>query len=94
MNRNAIVVTCGAICLASVSVLSGTISPVAYGVGEATTSVTTTGIISTLTTLLSGAGGLFALFKKNANAISDGVELLRPVFTGKHLCRKGLFALP
>lgn len=64
MNRNATVVACFLACLASVGVASGTVTPVAYGAGEVTPAVGVTGIISTLTALITGGGGLFALLKK------------------------------
>lgn len=65
MNRNATVVACFFACLASVGVAAGTATPVLYGAGEATTSVTATGVLSTLTALVSGAGGLFALLRSS-----------------------------
>lgn len=64
--RKAVVAACFAACCASVGVLSGTVTPVAYGVGEATTGVTATGIVSTITALLSAGGGLFALLTNTA----------------------------
>lgn len=64
MNRNATVVACFLACLASVGVAAGTGTPILYGAGEVTPAVGATGIISTLTALLSGGGGLFALLKK------------------------------
>ena len=67
MNRNATVVACFLACLASVGVAAGTATPVAYGAGEVTPAVGITGIISTLTALISGGGGLFALLKKGGS---------------------------
>lgn len=64
MNRNGTVIACFLACLASVGVASGTVTPVAYGAGEVTPAVGVTGIVSTLTALLTGGGGLFALLKK------------------------------
>lgn len=64
MNRG-IIATCFAVSAISIAVASGTITPVAYGVGEATPGVTGTGIVSILTALISGAGGLFALLKSS-----------------------------
>ena len=68
MNRNATVIACFIACLASVGVAAGTATPVAYGAGEVTPAVGITGIVSTLTALLSGGGGLFALLKKGGSS--------------------------
>lgn len=69
--KNAVVAGCFLTALVSVGVCVGTIQPVAVGYGAPTTGVTATGIVSLLTTLLSGAGGLFALLKKSAPNVLD-----------------------
>lgn len=55
--------------MACVGVASGSIVPVAYGVGEASTSVTVTSVISSLMALISGGGGLWALLGKVGGAL-------------------------
>jgi len=75
--KNAVVAGCFLTALVSVGVCVGTIQPVAVGYGAPTTGVTATGIVSLLTTLLSGAGGLFALLKKSApNVLDLGKKLI------------------
>lgn len=75
--KNAVVAGCFLIALISVGVCVGTIQPVAVGYGAPTTGVTATGIVSLLTTLLSGAGGLFALLKKSGpNVLDLGKKIL------------------
>jgi hypothetical protein len=69
--KNAVVAGCFITALISVGVCVGTIQPVAVGYGAPTTGVTATGVVSLLTTLLSGAGGLFALLKKSAPNVID-----------------------
>lgn len=63
MGKNAVVIGCFAACAAAVGLASGTVTPVAYGAGELTPGIGITGILSTLTALISGAGGIFALLK-------------------------------
>jgi hypothetical protein len=77
MGRNVAVIGCFVAAMISVAVGSGTIVPVAYGVGEQTTGVTATGIVSTITALLTSAGGIFALFRKGetSEAIRRTVDL-------------------
>ena len=58
----------------SVGVLCATGSPVAYGVGEATPPVVGVGVVSLLTALMSGAGGLFALFRGQGGGALKTVE--------------------
>lgn len=82
MGNKLLVVGCFAVCLASVATFSATASPVAFGVGEMTASVTATGIISSIMALLSGAGGLWALLGKVGNALgitSDKTDLAQRV---------------
>ena len=55
--------------MACVGVASGSIVPVAYGVGEQTTSVTVTSVLSSLMALVSGGGGLWALLGKVGGAL-------------------------
>lgn len=74
MNRNATIVACFIACLASVGTAASSLVPVAYGAGEMTSPVAVTSIISTLTALISGAGGLFALLKK-----ADAGEVIKRV---------------
>ena len=69
MAKNLTVVGCFLTALISAVVASGTVAPVAFGLSEQTTPVTATGIVSTITALLGGAGGLFALFRNGT--ISD-----------------------
>lgn len=85
MNRNATVVACFLACLASVGVASGTVTPVAYGAGEVTPAVGATGIISTLTALLTGGGGLFALLKKGnvGGTIKAITDIAQPIIGGQ-----------
>ena len=59
----AVVAVCFGVSAVSAAVFAGTASPVMYGVGEATTGVTATGIISSIMALISGGGGLFALLR-------------------------------
>ena len=63
MGSKALTVGCFAACAAAVGVASGTFTPVAYGAGKMTAGVGFTGIISTLTALVSGAGGIWSLLK-------------------------------
>lgn len=75
--KNAVVIGCFTAALISVGVCVGTIQPVAVGYGTASTGVTATGVVSLLTTLLSGAGGLFALLRKTApNVLDLGKKIL------------------
>lgn len=84
MNSKPTIIVSGAICIASVATLFATGSPVAFGVGEATAPVVSTGIVSLLAALASGATAVWKLFQANGpNSILDAVELLRPVLTGK-----------
>jgi len=75
--KNAVVAGCFLTALVSVGVCVGTIQPVAVGYGAPTTGVTATGIVSLLTTLLSGAGGIIALLKGSApNVLDLGKKLI------------------
>lgn len=67
MNKIA-VVTCFGVSIAAVAFTAIQATPVAYGFGEATPGITAGGIVGLLTTLLSGAGGLWALFKSGTVA--------------------------
>lgn len=84
MNRNATVIACFLACLASVGVAAGTATPVAYGAGEVTPAVGITGIVSTLTALLSGGGGLFALLRKGnvGGTIKAITDIATPIIGG------------
>jgi hypothetical protein len=80
MNPKALAVGCFLVCLAAVGIAAGTITPVAYGAGEATTGVTITGIISSLTALLSGGGGLWTLLKKlGGSALDPAVDAVKEI---------------
>ena len=85
MTRNATVIACFLACLASVGVACGTVTPVAYGAGEMTPGVGATSIVSTLTALLTGGGGLFALLKNGgaSGAIKTITDIATPLIGGK-----------
>lgn len=85
MNRNGAVISLFLACLASVGVAAGTVTPVAYGAGEVTPAVGITGIVSTLTALLTGGGGLFALLKKGnaGEAIKRITDIAQPIIGGQ-----------
>ncbi len=71
--KNAVAASCFLLAIISAAVCAGTATPVAYGVGEATAGVSATGIVSLITTLLGGAGGLWALLRKAAPSVVDVV---------------------
>lgn len=75
----ALIAACFAVSLISVAVASGSAVPVLYGVGEATTGVTATTVISSLIGLLSGGSGLWALLRQHAPSV---LGVLRPVIGG------------
>lgn len=77
--QKAIASGCFLLAVISAAVCAGTATPVAYGLGEATTGVSATWIVSAITTLLGGAGGLWALLRKAAPAVLD---VARPFIGG------------
>lgn len=68
MNKIA-VAACFGVSTLAVAFTAATAAPVAYGFGEATPGITAGGIMGLITALLSGAGGLVALFK--SGTVSD-----------------------
>lgn len=78
MGRNLAIIGLFGLCVASVAVASGTITPVAYGVAESTTGTAATGWISTLVSLLSGAGGIWALLGKAAPVVGNVLKGINP----------------
>lgn len=68
MNKALIAVLFG-VSVIGASVASSSILPVAYGAGEMTPGVGITSIVGTITALLSGAGGIWSLFK--TGTVSD-----------------------
>ena len=67
MNKIA-VAACFGVSTLAVAFTAATAAPVAYGFGEATPGITAGGIMGLITALLSGAGGLVALFKSGTVA--------------------------
>ena len=68
MGSKALIAGLFIVCAIGASVASSSIVPVAYGAGELTPGVGVTSIIGTLTALISGAGGLWSLFKSGTVA--------------------------
>ena len=68
MGSKALIAGLFVVSLIGVGITAGTVTPVAYGAGELTPGVGITGIIGTLTALISGAGGLWTLFKSGTFA--------------------------
>lgn len=77
------------VCGISIAVASGTASPVVYGLGEATPGVTATGIVSALTALLSGSGGIWALLKSLAPQAGNVIDVLKPVIENRQVIDSG-----
>ena len=77
----AVVAVCFGVSAVSAAVFAGTASPVMYGVGEATTGVTATGIISSIMALISGGGGLFALLR-SPSVIDAGRSIVSNITNG------------
>lgn len=79
--RAAIVACLFALSVAGVGVACGTATPVLYGVGEATPTVTGTGVLSSLVAALSGGAGIWTLVKAVFPKAAPIIDIARPIIS-------------
>lgn len=89
MNR-ALVIGGFVAALVGVGILSGSATPIMYGASEANTQTVGSGIFGALLAIGGSILSAIKLFTGgNVTSISDAVELLRPVLTGKSTLPEG-----